>query len=39
MILSEGVEVEYTGIGKVGINVILPNGQEGIISANAFKKL
>jgi hypothetical protein len=39
MILSEGVEVEYNGIGKVGINVILPNGQEGIISANDFKKL
>ena len=39
MILSEGVEVEYNGIGKVGINVILPNGQEGIINANDFKKL
>ena len=39
MILSEGVEVEYNGIGKVGINIILPDGQEGIISANDFKKL
>lgn len=39
MILSEGLEVEYNGIGKVGINVILPNGQEGIINANDFKKL
>jgi hypothetical protein len=39
MILSEGIEVEYNGIGKVGIDVILPNGQEGIISANDFKQL
>ena len=39
MILSEGIEVEYNGIGKVGINIILPNGQEGIISASNFRKL
>jgi hypothetical protein len=39
MILSEGIEVEYNGIDKVGINIVLPNGQEGIISASNFRKL
>jgi tetratricopeptide (TPR) repeat protein len=39
VILSEGVEVEYNGIDKVGIQVILPNGQEGIIRSSDFKKL
>lgn len=37
--LSEGIEVEYAGIGKTGMNIILPNGQKGIIDGSAFKKL
>ena len=39
VILSEGVEVEYNGIDKDGIQVILPNGQEGIVRSRDFKKL
>jgi hypothetical protein len=39
VILSEGVEVEYNGVDKFGIRIILPNGEEGMINMSDFKKL